>query len=263
MSDIDHTCINTLRLLACDTISKAKSGHPGAPLGLAPAAHILWTKFLNYQQNWINRDRFVLSCGHASALYYSLLHLHSNIVSIEDLKNFRQYQSKTPGHPERHMLPAVEVTTGPLGQGISSAVGLALTQLHLAARFNKPDYQLFNHKVFCFASDGDMMEGVQSEAASFAGHQKLNNLVCFWDNNHITISGNTDISFSENVPLRYQAYGWHTITIENANEDYTAIEKAIEEAIINNTNKPVLIELRTTCEGMVLPIIFGLSHINH
>ncbi|OHT10124.1 transketolase family protein [Tritrichomonas foetus] len=245
MTDIDTKCINAIRVLSCDAITKAKSGHPGAPLGLAPVSHILWSKYLQFDPQWINRDRFVLSCGHASSLYYSLLHIHTKVLEIEDMKNFRQYKSKTPGHPERHILPEVEVTTGPLGQGISNAVGLSVTSLFLAERYNKPDFPIFNHKIFCIASDGDLMEGVQYEAASFAGHQKLNNLICFWDNNHITITGNTDLAYTENVPMRFRSQGWHTISVENADTDLAAIEKAIDEAIAV-TDKPVLIDLHTT-----------------
>ncbi|KAK8887554.1 hypothetical protein M9Y10_038603 [Tritrichomonas musculus] len=245
MSDIDTLCVNTIRVLSADMIQKAKSGHPGAPLGLAPAAHILWTRFLEFAPNWLNRDRFVLSCGHASALYYSLLHLHSNIVSLDDIKQFRQYKSKTPGHPEHRVLPEVEVTTGPLGQGITNAVGLSIAQHFIAAKFNKPDLELFTHKVWCFASDGDMMEGISSEAASIAGFQKLDNLIVLYDSNHITIDGSTDLTFTEDVSARFRAFGWHTIYVKNADTDYKEIENAINEAL-KVKNQPVLITLNTT-----------------
>lgn len=245
MTDIDTLCTNSIRLLSMDMINKAKSGHPGAPLGLAPAAHILWSKFLHFEPNWINRDRFVLSCGHASALYYSLLHIYSKILTIEDLKQFRQYKSKTPGHPEHHVDPEIEVTTGPLGQGITNAVGLAVASQFIAAKFNKPDLKLFDNNVYCIASDGDMMEGISSEAASFAGHQKLNNLVVLYDCNHITIDGKTDITFTEDVAARFRSFGWHTIHVKNANEDFKSIEKAINEAN-KNKKQPVLIVLNTT-----------------
>ena len=243
--EIDNLCVNTIRTLAMDTVHKANSGHSGAPLGLAPAAHIIWSKFLQFQPNWINRDRFVLSPGHASSLIYSLLHLHSGAVSIEDLKQFRQYGSKTAGHPEKHLIPELETTTGPLGQGISNAIGLSIAAKHMGARFNKPEFPIFDHKVFCIASDGDMMEGVQCEAASFAGHQKLDNLIVLYDDNHITISGRTDLAFTEDVPMRYRSYGWHTITVQNADTDLIGIQKAIDEALLIK-NQPVLISLKTT-----------------
>ena len=245
MTNIDNLCANSIRILSMDMINKAKSGHPGAPLGLAPAAHVLWSKFYEFVPNWINRDRFVLSCGHASALYYSLLHIYANILTMDDLKQFRQYQSKTPGHPEHHTVPEIEVTTGPLGQGITNAVGLSVAQHYLAAKFNKPDIELFTHKVWCIASDGDMMEGISSEAASFAGCQKLDNLIVFYDSNHITIDGNTDITFTEDVSKRFQSFGWYTMTVNNANEDLKEIEEAINEAL-KIKNQPVLIKLNTT-----------------
>ena len=244
MSNIDSLCTNAIRVLAMDMVHKANSGHSGAPLGLAPAAHILWSKFYEFCPNWINRDRFVLSCGHASALYYAMLHIHSNIVSIDDIKQFRQYKSKTPGHPEHHIVPEIEVTTGPLGQGFANSVGLSVASQYIAARFNKPGFELFNHKIWCFSSDGDMMEGISSEAASFAGHQKLNNLIVFYDSNHITINGRTDITFTEDVPMRFRSYGWHTLIVENGNEDFKGIENAIEEAL-KVKDKPVLIVLKT------------------
>ena len=252
MSEIDQTCINAIRVLSCEAITKAKSGHPGAPLGLAPVAHLIWSKYMDYAPKWINRDRFVLSCGHASALYYSLLHFgqykdnnNDQIISMDDMKRFRQYSSKTAGHPEKNMLPEVEVTTGPLGQGISSAVGIALATLHLGERYNKPGFPVFDNKVFCIASDGDLMEGVQYEAVSFAGHQKLGNLICFWDNNNITISGSTDLAFSEKVCQRFESCGWETISVDNANTDIEAINEAIKKAM-TITDKPVLIDLHTT-----------------
>ncbi|KAH0793474.1 transketolase [Histomonas meleagridis] len=243
--EIENRCVNALRVLAMDTVHKANSGHSGAPLGLAPVAHTIWSKYLKFEPNWINRDRFVLSPGHASSLIYSLLHIHSRILSIDDLKQFRQYQSKTAGHPEHHLVPEIEVTTGPLGQGISNAVGLAVASLHVANRYNKPDCTIFDNRVFCIASDGDLMEGVQYEAVSYAGHNHLNNLIVFWDDNKITISGSTDIAFKEDVQMRFRACGWHTITVEDANTDLKAIEAAIDEAL-KVTDKPVLIDLHTT-----------------
>ena len=243
--EIDNLCVNTIRTLAMDTVHKANSGHSGAPLGLAPAAHVLWSKYLSFEPGWLNRDRFVLSPGHASSLIYTLLHLHSRVLSIEDLKQFRQYGSKTAGHPEHHLVHEIETTTGPLGQGICNAIGMATAALQMGARFNKPDFPLFDHKVFCIASDGDMMEGVQCEAASFAGHQKLDNLIVLYDDNHITISGKTDIAFTEDVPMRFRAYGWETMTVENADTDLAGIAAAIDKALAVK-GKPVLISLKTT-----------------
>ena len=245
MSDIDNLCVNTIRTLSADMIHKANSGHTGAPLGLAPAAHILWSKFLSLEKGWINRDRFVLGPGHASALMYSMLHLYYRNLSIDDLKSFRQYGAKTAGHPEHHLIEEVEATTGPLGQGIGYAIGMAIAEQHLAARFNKEGFPVFDHKVFAFVSDGEMMEGVQAEAASLAGHLELDNLVCIYDDNKITIDGNTSITFTEDVLARYRAYGWHTIVVEKGNTDLQAIEKAISEAIAFK-GKPVLIDLQTT-----------------
>lgn len=245
MSEVDNLSVNTIRLLAMDTVHQANSGHSGAPLGLAPAAHVLWSKYLKFEPKWLNRDRFVLSCGHASALLYSLLHIHTRVLTIDDLKQFRQFGSKTSGHPEHHLVPEIEVTTGPLGQGISNSVGLAVASSHVASRFNKSDLELFNNRVFVFSSDGDMMEGVQYEAVSFAGHQKLNNLIVFWDDNKVTIDGHTDIAFTEDVPARFRAAGWHTIDVANADTDLDRISSAIEEALSVN-DKPVLIDLHTT-----------------
>lgn len=201
----DNLCVSTIRCLSVDMITKAKSGHPGAPLGLAPAAHVLFSKFLNYEKDWINRDRFVLGPGHASALLYSMIHLYTRSITLDDIKNFRQFGSKCAGHPEHMLVPEIEATTGPLGQGLGYAVGMALSELHLAARFNKEGFQLFNHKVFAIISDGEMMEGVQAETASFAGHQKLDNLIAIYDDNHITIDGTTDITFTEDVQTRYKS----------------------------------------------------------
>lgn len=243
--DTETLSVNTIRLLAMDTVHKANSGHSGAPLGLAPAAHVLWTKYLKFEPKWLNRDRFVLSCGHASALLYSLLHLQNGCITIDDLQQFRQYGSKTAGHPEHHLVPEIEVTTGPLGQGISNSVGLAVASAHVASRFNKPDLEIFNNRIFCFSSDGDMMEGVQYEAVSFAGHQKLGNLIVFWDDNKVTIDGHTDIAFTEDVAARFRAAGWHTIDVANADTDLDRISSAIDEAL-SVKDKPVMIDLHTT-----------------
>ncbi|EAY07563.1 transketolase family protein [Trichomonas vaginalis G3] len=243
--EADNLAVNTIRCLAADIVSKANSGHPGAPLGLAPAAHVLWSKFYSYEKDWINRDRFVLGPGHASALMYSLLHLYQRELTIDDLKQFRQLHAKCAGHPEHYLIHDVEATTGPLGQGIGYAIGMAALELNLAARFNKPDFPVFNHKVFAFVSDGEMMEGVQAETASWAGHQKLDNLIVLYDDNHITIDGNTNLAFTEDVLARYRAYGWHTLVVENADKDLEAIEKAINQAL-ELKGAPVLIDLKTT-----------------
>lgn len=247
MSDIEKLAITTIRLLSVDAVSKASSGHPGAPLGLAPAAHAVWQqmKFNPKDTNWINRDRFVLSNGHACALLYSMLHLYGYDLSLDDMKQFRQLNSKTPGHPEALDVPGVEVTTGPLGQGISNAVGLAIAQKHFAATYNKPGFEISNSKVYCFLGDGCLMEGVSSESSSLAGHLKLNNLIAFWDDNKISIDGATNVAFTEDVVKRYQAYGWNTIEIEHGDYDLESISKAVTDAH-KVTDKPTLIRLKTT-----------------
>ena len=242
--DIDLLCINTIRTLSMDAVQKANSGHPGTPMALAPVAYTLWQNFLNFDPadaNWPNRDRFVLSVGHASMLLYSLIHLtrtravnehedhNAPALTLDDLKHFRQLDSKTPGHPEYRMTSGVETTTGPLGQGCGNSVGLAMAERHLAQRFNKPGYELFNHHVYVLAGDGDMMEGVSSEAASMAGHLKLGNLTWIYDSNHITIEGGTDLAFDEDVPARFAAYGWHVQHVDDAN-DLPAIEAALKAA---------------------------------
>lgn len=243
--DIDRLAVNTIRLLSVDAVSKANSGHPGAPLGMAPAAHVLWKqmKFNPKNPEWVNRDRFILSNGHACALLYSLLHLFGYDVSIEDLKQFRQLGSKTPGHPEFE-LPGVEVTTGPLGQGISNAVGLAIAQANVAATYNKPGYELSDNFTYVFLGDGCLQEGVSSEASSLAGHLQLKNLIAIYDDNQITIDGNINVSFDEDVSKRYEAYGWEVLHVENGNEDLDAISKALEQAKLSE--KPTLIKLTTT-----------------
>lgn len=245
MSDINQLAIATIRLLAVDAVAKANSGHPGAPLGLAPAAHAVWKemRFNPKNPDWINRDRFVLSNGHACALLYAMLHLYGFDLSLDDLKQFRQLNSKTPGHPEAHEIPGVEVTTGPLGQGISNAVGLALAQKQFAATYNKEDITISDSYTYVFLGDGCLMEGVASEASSLAGHLQLNNLIAFWDDNKISIDGSTDVAFTENVIERYQAYGWHTIEIADGDHDLDAISAAIKEA--KSQNKPTLVRLTT------------------
>ncbi|KAK7679848.1 hypothetical protein QCA50_017175 [Cerrena zonata] len=245
--DLDQLAISTIRLLSVDQVDAAQSGHPGAPLGLAPAAHAVWKRMRFNPKNtdWINRDRFILSNGHGCALLYSLLFLYGYDLSIQDLKQFRQLGSKTPGHPEAHDVPGVEVTTGPLGQGISNAVGLAIAQKQFAATYNKPDFTLSDSFVYVFLGDGCLMEGISSEASSLAGHLQLNNLIAFWDDNRISIDGDTNVAFTEDVVARYKAYGWHTIEIAHGDTDLDAVSKAVDEAKAI-PDKPTLIRLTTT-----------------
>jgi len=244
--EIDTQCVNTIRTLSMDAIQKANSGHPGAPMGLAPAAYVLWTRFLKHNpQNpdWHDRDRFVLSGGHASMLLYSLLYLTGYGLTLDDIKNFRQWGSKTPGHPEFGHTTGVETTTGPLGQGVTNAVGMAMAERHLASLFNQPEHEVVNHNTFVMCGDGDMMEGLTSEAASLAGHLGLSKLICLYDDNRISIEGSTDITFTEDVALRFQAYNWQVITVEDGN-NLEEISHAIDAAI-KETDKPSLIKLRT------------------
>jgi transketolase len=246
-TDLDQLCINTIRALAIDAVQKAESGHPGLPLGTAPLAYLLWTRFLRHNPKnpkWENRDRFLLSAGHGSMLLYALLYLTGYDLSLDEIKRFRQWGSKTPGHPEYGMTPGVEITTGPLGQGFANGVGMAIGAAHLAARFNKEDFPVIDHYVYAIVSDGDLMEGVASEAASLAGHLKLGKLIYFYDDNHVTIEGFTDLAFSENVPQRFESYGWHTLTVDDGN-DLNAIEAAIREAQ-SVGSKPSLISVKTT-----------------
>jgi transketolase len=244
--ELDQLCINTIRTLTIDAVQKAKSGHPGLPLGAAPMAYVLWTKFMRYNPRnpkWENRDRFLLSAGHGSMLLYSLLHLTGYDLPLDELKNFRQWGSKTPGHPEYGLTPGVEITTGPLGQGFANGVGMAMGAAHLAAKFNQKDFPLIDHHVYAIVSDGDLMEGVAAEAASLAGHLKLGNLIYLYDDNHVTIEGFTDLAFSENVPKRFEALGWHTSTVADGN-DLGAIEAAILEAQ-SVADRPSLISVKT------------------
>jgi transketolase len=244
--DLDQLCINTIRFLAADAVQKANSGHPGMPMGAASMAYVLWTKFLKHNpQNptWMNRDRFILSAGHGSMLLYSLLYLTGYDISIDDLKNFRQWGSKTPGHPEYGHTPGVEVTTGPLGQGFATGVGMAIAQKYLAARFNKPGYPVVDHFIYAIAGDGDLMEGISHEAASLAGHLKLGNLIYLYDDNHISIEGSTELAFTEDRLKRFEAYGWHVQYVEDGN-DLVAIEKAIQLAQ-EVQDQPSLIAVRT------------------
>jgi len=250
MSDIpkglDQLSIDTLRILAADTVEKAKSGHPGAPIALSPAAYVLFHKLMKHSpanSKWFNRDRFVLSNGHASALIYGLLHLTGYKLSLDDLKSFRQWGSKTPGHPEYHHTDGVEVTTGPLGQGFAMSVGLAIAERHLAALYNQPGYEIVNHYTYGIMGDGDMMEGVSHEAASLAGTLGLGKLIFLYDDNLISLDGPTELSFTENVYARFEAYGWQVLRVHDGN-DIEAIEAAIKEGQAE-TSKPTLIGLRT------------------
>jgi len=243
---LDELCVNTIRMLSVDSIGKANSGHPGMPMGAAAMAYVLWTRFLRHNpQNpkWIDRDRFVLSAGHGSMLLYSLLHLTGYDLSLEDIKNFRQWESKTPGHPEYPLTPGVEITTGPLGQGFAGSVGMAIAERFLAARFNRPDHVIVDHYIYSIAGDGDLMEGVSHEAASLAGHLKLGKLILLYDDNHISIEGSTDITFTENRTARFESYGWHVREVADGN-DLDAIEKAIAAAQ-KETKLPSLISVRT------------------
>ena len=218
MSDqLDQLCINTIRFLSVDAVQKANSGHPGMPLGAAPMAYVLWTRLLKHNPrnpDWFDRDRFVLSAGHGSMLLYSLLHLTGYDLSLDDIKQFRQWGSKTPGHPERGHTPGVEVTTGPLGQGFANAVGMAIAEAQLAARYNRPGFEVIDHATYAIVSDGDLMEGVASEAASLAGHLQLGKLTCLYDDNHVTLAAGTDITFTEDRARRFEAYGWHTVSVD-------------------------------------------------
>ena len=244
--ELDQLCINTIRTLALDAVQKAQSGHPGLPLGAAPMAYVLWTRFLRHNPRnpkWENRDRFLLSAGHGSMLLYSLLYLTGYDLPLEELKNFRQWGSKTPGHPEYGLTPGVEITTGPLGQGFANGVGMAMGAAHLAARFNKADASIIDHFVYAIVSDGDLMEGVASESASLAGHLKLGKLIYLYDDNHVTIEGFTSLAFTEDVPKRFEAYGWHTLTVSDGN-NLDEIEAAIREAQ-SVTDKPSLISVKT------------------
>ena len=247
MSDeLDQQCVNTIRFLSVDMVQKANSGHPGMPLGAAPMAYVLWTRWLRYNPrnpDWFNRDRFVLSAGHGSALLYSLLHLSGYALSLDDIKQFRQWDSKAPGHPERGHTPGVETTTGPLGQGLANAVGMAIAEAQLAARYNRPGHTLIDHHTVAIAGDGDLMEGVSAEAASLAGHLGLGKLTCLYDDNRVTLAGGTDITFSEDRARRFEAYGWHTVTVADGN-DLAAIDAALRTARAE-TARPSLILVRT------------------
>ena len=245
-STLDQLCIDAIRVLSMDAVQKADSGHPGTPMALAPLAYVLWTRHLRYNPanpEWIDRDRFVLSAGHASMLQYSVLYLTGYDVSLDDLKQFRQWESKTPGHPEYGYTPGVETTTGPLGQGVGNSVGMAIAEAQLAAIFNRPDHEIINHHTYFIASDGDVMEGVSHEASSYAGHLKLGKIIGFYDDNHITIEGDTDLTFSDDTAKRYESYGWHLQRVEDAN-DLEALDAAIVAAKAV-TDRPSLIVVRS------------------
>lgn len=246
---LDTVCVNSIRFLAVDAVNKSKSGHPGLPMGCAPMAYALWDRVLSHNPKnpkWFNRDRFVLSAGHGCMLLYALLHLSGyDSVTIEDIKQFRQWGSRTPGHPETFETAGVEVTAGPLGAGIANAVGLAIAEAHLAAKFNKPDCNLVDHYTYVIMGDGCNQEGISSEACSLAGHLKLGKLIALYDDNHITIDGNTEVSFTEDVMMRYEAYGWHVQHVAEGNTDVDGIQKAIEAAKAV-TDRPSLIKITTT-----------------
>jgi transketolase len=243
---IDELSINTIRTLAMDAVQKANSGHPGMPMGAAPMAYALWTQFLKFNPKnpkWLNRDRFILSAGHGCMLLYSLLYLTGYDLTLDDIKNFRQYGSKTAGHPEYGHAPGIEVTTGPLGQGFANGVGMAIGQKYLASRYNPNGNDIINYRIFAIVSDGDLMEGISSEAASLAGHLQLGNIIYLYDDNHISIEGNTKITFTEDSAKRFESYGWHVQVLEEGN-DLEKISNAIHNAI-NEKSKPSLIKIRT------------------
>jgi transketolase len=247
LSTLDELCVQTIRFLSMEVVQAAKSGHPGMPMGMAAPAFALWTRHLRHNPadpNWVNRDRFVLSAGHGSMLLYSLLHLCGYDLPLDELKKFRQWGSKTPGHPEYGYTPGVEATTGPLGQGISNSVGMAIAQKYLAARYNTADHKVFDYTIYAICGDGCLEEGISGEASSLAGHLGLDNLVVIYDDNHITIDGETGLSFSEDVAARYRAYGWHVIEIGGDGHDIDAFDKALDFAKAQ-TERPTMIKFRS------------------
>jgi transketolase len=246
MNALEKIAIDTVRTLSMDAVQKAESGHPGTPMALAPLGYALFTKYMKHDPadpHWADRDRFVLSCGHASMFLYSCLYLSGYDLTLDDLKQFRQWESRTPGHPELHYTPGVETTTGPLGQGIGNAVGMATAEAHLAATFNKPGHAIVDHYTWFICSDGDIMEGVSHEVASFAGHQKLGKLIGFYDDNRITIDGSTDLTFSDDSAKRFEGYGWQVLRIDDVN-DLAQIDRAVAAAKAETT-KPTLVVTRT------------------
>ncbi len=245
---LEELSIDTIRTLSIDTVQKANSGHPGLPLGAAPMAYVLWQRHLVHNPRsprWPDRDRFVLSAGHGSALLYSLLHLTGYDLTLDDLMAFRQWDSRTPGHPEFHLTPGVEATTGPLGQGTANAVGMAMAERWLAHRFNRPGHEIVGHRTFCLVGDGDLMEGISSEAGSLAGHLRLGKLTYLYDDNHVTLDGPAQQSFTEDVLARYAAYGWQVLRVENGNTDLDGIDRAIQTAVAQQ-ERPTIIAVRTT-----------------
>ncbi len=230
-STLEERCVNTIRTLSIDAVQAAESGHPGMPMGMADAAFVLWDKFLKHDPDhpeWYDRDRFILSAGHGSMLLYSLLHLTGYDLPLQELKDFRQWGSKTPGHPEYGYTPGVETTTGPLGQGFGTGVGMAMAEAHLAAKFNTDKHKITDHYTYGIVSDGDLMEGISHESASLAGHLKLGKIIYLYDSNRISIDGSTDLTFTEDVTTRFEGYGWHVIEIDGHDRD--AVEQAIKDA---------------------------------
>src|SRR5580765_2399844 len=245
---VDELCVNTIRTLAIDAVQKAESGHPGLPLGAAPMAYVLWQRHLKHDPRsprWFDRDRFVLSAGHGSMLLYSLLHLTGYDLPLQELQSFRQWDSKTPGHPEWHLTPGVEATTGPLGQGAANAVGMAIAERYLAKYFNRPGHPIIDHHTYALVSDGDVMEGVACEAASLAGHLGLGKLTYLYDANHVTLDGPLSLVMSEDVGARYAACGWHVQHVEKGDTDLGALDAAITAAKAE-TERPSIIVIRTT-----------------
>ena len=243
--DLDNLTINTLRFLAADAVQSANSGHPGLPLGAAPMAYVIWKRHLKHNPknpNWYDRDRFVLSAGHGSALLYALIHLSGYDLSLDELTNFRQWDSKTPGHPEYGHTPGVETTTGPLGQGFANGIGMAMSERFLSKKYNKSNLNVVDHHVYGIVSDGDLMEGIASEAASLAGHLNLGKLIYLYDDNNITIDGSTDLAFTEDVVKRFESYNWHVQSVDDGN-NIDLIDMAIETA--KKDNRPSLIKVKT------------------
>ena len=242
----EQTCIDTIRFLAVDAVQRANSGHPGMPMGMAPVAHVLWTRHMDYDPSvpdWPDRDRFILSAGHGSMLLYAMLHLTGYDITLDDIKQFRQFGSRTPGHPEHWCVPGVETTTGPLGQGFGNAVGMAMAEAFLAATFNSAGHDVVDHLTYAIASDGDLMEGVASEAASLAGHLGLGKLIVLYDDNHISLDGPTDLAFTEDRLARFDAYGWHTQVVPTPTTS-TAVDAAISAAK-REPGRPSLIAVRS------------------
>jgi len=245
LNELDELCIQTIRFLSMDGVQEAKSGHPGMPMGMAPATYILWTKYMNFNPanpRWLNRDRFVLSAGHGSMLLYSMLNLCGFEISMDEIKTFRQWGSKTPGHPEYEPDNGIEVTTGPLGQGISNAVGMAIAQKYLANYFNRDGFPILNYKIYVVAGDGDLQEGVSAEACSLAGHLGLDNLIVIYDDNHISIDGDTKLSFTEDTKMRFESYGWNVQEVAGDGNDMAALETALDAT---EKGRPTIIKLRT------------------